>query len=138
MIEIKINSGNSFVSITSCTATFIFQNDAKKPCHTDANGDKNNDTIYINLNEPKPATNPIQSQHQNNHHQQLENIDNYSTPTSPAKSEVRFYHRFLSISNKIIVLKTSYFYILIYFDIFHILFCVLIIITYLVSSTYLK
>ncbi|XP_018355719.1 PREDICTED: putative DNA helicase Ino80 isoform X1 [Trachymyrmex septentrionalis] len=61
------------------------KNDAKKPCHTDANGDKNNDTIYVN--EPKPATNLIQSQHQNNHHQQLENIDNYSTPTSPAKSE---------------------------------------------------
>jgi len=52
---------------------------------------KNNDTIYVNLNEPKSATNSIQSQHQNNHQQQLENIDNYSTPTSPAKSEVRFY-----------------------------------------------
>ncbi|EFN73818.1 Putative DNA helicase Ino80 [Camponotus floridanus] len=62
------------------------KNDAKKPCHADANGDKNNDTVQVNLNEPKPAVNPIQLQ--NNHHQQqLENIDNYSTPTSPAKSE---------------------------------------------------
>jgi len=91
---------------------FIFQNDAKKPCHTDANGDKNNDTIYVNLNEPKPATNLIQSQHQNNHHQQLENIDNYSTPTSPAKSEVRFYiEQDYSIENFIFLL--TYFYILI-------------------------
>jgi len=56
----------------------------------DANGDKNNDAVQVHLNELKPAANPIQSQHQNNHHQQqLENVDNYSTPTSPAKSEVR-------------------------------------------------
>ncbi|XP_020277600.1 putative DNA helicase Ino80 isoform X2 [Pseudomyrmex gracilis] len=64
------------------------KNDAKKPCLADAHGDKNNDTVQVNLNEPKSAANPIQSQHQNNHHQQqLENVDNYSTPTSPAKSE---------------------------------------------------
>ncbi|EFN75626.1 Putative DNA helicase Ino80 [Harpegnathos saltator] len=64
------------------------KSDAKKPCLADANGDKNNDAVQINVNEPKPAANPIQSQHQNNHHQQqLENADNYSTPTSPAKSE---------------------------------------------------
>lgn len=69
---------------------FLFQNDAKKPCHADANGDKNNDTVQVNLNEPKPGANSIQLQHQNNHHQQqLENVDNYSTPTSPAKSEVQ-------------------------------------------------
>ncbi|XP_029678503.1 chromatin-remodeling ATPase INO80 isoform X2 [Formica exsecta] len=64
------------------------KNDAKKPCHADANSDKNNDTVQVNLNEPKPGANSIQLQHQNDHHQQqLENVDNYSTPTSPAKSE---------------------------------------------------
>ncbi|EZA60837.1 Putative DNA helicase INO80 complex-like protein [Ooceraea biroi] len=64
------------------------KNDAKKPCLADTNGDKNSDTVQTNLNESKPIANPIQSQHQNNHHQQqLDNVDNYSTPTSPAKSE---------------------------------------------------
>lgn len=92
LIKIRINSSIFHSSrLNFSYYNSIFQNDAKKPCQADANSDKNNDTVYINLSEPKPTTNPIQSQHQNNHHQQqLENIDNYSTPTSPAKSEVRF------------------------------------------------
>lgn len=61
--------------------------DVKKPCLSDANGDKIGDIIQINSNESSQANSGIQSYQINNHQQILDNADDYSVPTSPVKSE---------------------------------------------------
>ncbi|PBC32751.1 Putative DNA helicase Ino80 [Apis cerana cerana] len=61
--------------------------DVKKPCLSDANGDKIGDIIQINSNESSQTNSGIQSYQINNHQQILDNTDDYSVPTSPIKSE---------------------------------------------------
>ncbi|XP_034174999.1 chromatin-remodeling ATPase INO80 [Osmia lignaria lignaria] len=60
--------------------------DAKKPCLSDANGDKIGETYQSNSNESS-QTGGVQSYHLNNHQQIIDSTDDYSVPTSPAKSE---------------------------------------------------
>lgn len=66
----------------------LFQGEAKKPCLSDANGDKIGDTALSNSNDGNQVTN-IQAHLVNNSQQLLDTADDYSVPTSPAKSEVR-------------------------------------------------
>lgn len=61
--------------------------DAKKPCLSDANGDKIGDIVQANSNESNQASGGVQSYQINNHQQILDNMDDYSVPTSPVKSE---------------------------------------------------
>lgn len=67
---------------------YFDQGEAKKPCLVDANGDKIDDGIQMNSIEGGQVTGGIQSYQLNNHQQILDNADDYSVPTSPAKSEV--------------------------------------------------
>nr|XP_031835468.1 chromatin-remodeling ATPase INO80 [Nomia melanderi] len=60
--------------------------EAKKPCLSDANGDKIGDTALSNSNDGNQVTN-IQAHLVNNSQQLLDTADDYSVPTSPAKSE---------------------------------------------------
>lgn len=66
----------------------FYQGDAKKPCLSDANGDKIGDIVQANSNESSQASGGVQSYQINNHQQILDNMDDYSVPTSPVKSEV--------------------------------------------------
>ncbi|KOC66120.1 Putative DNA helicase Ino80 [Habropoda laboriosa] len=61
--------------------------DVKKPCLSDANGEKIGDIVQANSNESNQASGGIQLYQVNNHQQILDNTDDYSVPTSPAKSE---------------------------------------------------
>ncbi|XP_076633272.1 chromatin-remodeling ATPase INO80 [Colletes latitarsis] len=60
--------------------------DAKRPCLSDANGDKIGD-VQSNSNDSNQIGGSIQSHFVNNHQQILDTADDYSVPTSPAKSE---------------------------------------------------
>ncbi|XP_043265254.1 chromatin-remodeling ATPase INO80 isoform X2 [Colletes gigas] len=60
--------------------------DAKRPCLSDANGDKIGDA-QSNSNDSNQTGGSVQSHFVNNHQQILDTADDYSVPTSPAKSE---------------------------------------------------
>ncbi|OAD54335.1 DNA helicase INO80 [Eufriesea mexicana] len=61
--------------------------DVKKPCLSDANGDKIVDVAQVNSNENNQVSGGYLSYQINNHQQFLDNADEYSVPTSPVKSE---------------------------------------------------
>ncbi|XP_076291409.1 chromatin-remodeling ATPase INO80 isoform X2 [Lasioglossum baleicum] len=60
--------------------------DSKKPCLSDANGDRLGDTVQSNVNDGN-QTSGAQAHFVNNNQQMLETADDYSVPTSPVKSE---------------------------------------------------
>ncbi|XP_050471357.1 chromatin-remodeling ATPase INO80 [Bombus huntii] len=63
------------------------KSDVKKPCLSDANGDKIGDIVQANSNESTLVSGGVPSYQINNHQQILDNADDYSVPTSPVKSE---------------------------------------------------
>lgn len=66
----------------------FYQSDVKKPCLSDANGDKIGDIVQANSNEGTLVSGGVPSYQVNNHQQILDNADDYSVPASPVKSEV--------------------------------------------------
>lgn len=78
---------NFYLFILIFFLTF-YQSDVKKPCLSDANGDKIGDIVQANSNESTLVSGGVPSYQINNHQQILDNADDYSVPTSPVKSEV--------------------------------------------------
>lgn len=68
-------------------AALPVKGDAKKPCLSDANGEKAADIVQVNSNDSSQASSNAQSHQVNNHQQVIETLDDYSVSTSPAKSE---------------------------------------------------
>lgn len=66
----------------------FYQSDVKKPCLSDANGDKIGDIVQADSNESSLVSGGVPSYQINNHQQIIDNADDYSVPASPVKSEV--------------------------------------------------